>query len=147
MKIYRPLLLMLAFLSVGFLLDYVMDFVLSGASGIQVGPLPYYWISFLCQIVFGALFFLLFYFLVVKEWLTHKAAIAFVIVGGILLLYTPLWISFNYLFPGTMDAIYLKNPDFMMPAFWARSFFMFASVLVVATGVFGLLPKPKKHKK
>jgi hypothetical protein len=122
MKTYRPIFALIIFLVLCFLLDFVMDFVLSGESGFLVNPFPYYWLSLLCQVIFGAAILLLVYYTLRKEWLTHDTAIAFVIVGGIILLYTPLWITFTELFPGTMNSIYLKNPDFRMPAFWARSF-------------------------
>jgi hypothetical protein len=147
MKTYRPILAMIVFLGLAFLMDYLLDFILSGQTGYLVSPLAFYWFSLLCQLILGALILLLIYYTLRKEWLTHEAAITFVVVGGIILLYTPLWITFTELFPNTMDSIYLQSPDFKMPAFWARSFFTLAGIIVIVTGVYGLLPKPKKNRK
>jgi len=125
---YRSILALLLYLGFAFFMDYLLDFVLSGkvvilsSHGFTTG------FSFLCQVIFGAFILLLIYYAVRKEWLTRKTAIAFIVVGGIILLYTPLWISFTEVFPNTMDSIYLKNPGFKMPAFWARSFFTLAGL-------------------
>ena len=146
MKTYRPILALLLFLGFAFFMDYLLDFVLSGQSSYFVSPMAYYWFSFLCQVLFGAFILLLVYYTVRKELLTRETAIVFIVVGGIILLYTPLWITFTEVFPNTMDSIYLKNPDFKMPAFWARSFFTLAGLVIVVTGVYALLPKTKKRK-
>ncbi len=147
MKNYRPILALLLFLGLAFLMDYFLDFFLSGQSSYLVSPMAYYWFSFACQLVFGACILLLIYYAVRKEWLTREVAIAYIVVGGLILLYTPLWITFTEVFPAKMDSIYLKNPDFKMPAFWARSFFTCSAIFLLFLGVYQLLPKPKKNKK
>ena len=147
MKTYRPILAMILFLGLAFFLDYLLDFFLSGNSGYRVSPLMYYWFSLLCQVIFGGIILLLIYYTVRKEFMTRTSAIVFVVVGGIILLYTPLWITFTEAFPVKMEDIYLKNPDFKMPAFWARSFFTLSGVMVVVTGIYALLPKPKRRSK
>ncbi|KAF0107502.1 MAG: hypothetical protein FD146_1536 [Anaerolineaceae bacterium] len=129
MKILRPILAMLTFLALGFLADYVLDRVVPG------DPLPYYWSALLCQVIFGALFLLLVYFTLHKGWLTHGTAIAYVVVGGVILLWTPGLVS-----------LMQKYPDLRVPGFTPRSFFIMAGVIVAVTGVLALLPKKKKRK-
>jgi hypothetical protein len=121
---------MLAFLALGFLADYMLDRVVPGE------PLPYYWSAFLCLVVFGASFVLFTYFSLHKEWLTHGTAIAYVITGGLLLLWTPVLVS-----------LMQKYPNLQLPGFTPRSYFVVAALLVAVTGVYTLLPKPKKRKK
>ena len=129
MKTLRPILAMILFLGLGFLLDYLLDKVVPGE------PLPYYWLSLLGQLILGALFLLLIYLSLRREWLTHDAAIAYVVVGGIILLWTPIVVT-----------IMQTNTALDLPGFTPRSFFAFSGLFVLITGVFTLLPKPKKRK-
>ncbi|MEW6094828.1 MAG: hypothetical protein AB1531_12780 [Chloroflexota bacterium] len=130
MKILRPVLVLLAFLALGFLADYVLDRVVPGDA------LSYYWFAFLSQVIFGALCLLLAYLSLRKEWLTHAVAITYVVVGGVLMLWTPVLVI-----------VMQKYPNLPLPGFTPRSFFIIAGIFVVVVGIYALLPKPKRGKK
>jgi hypothetical protein len=134
MKTLRPVLAMLVFLALGFLADFILDFIIPGNSGTSFNPVPYFWIAALCQILFAASFLLLQVLTLQKHWLSNAAAIVFVVVGGLIILWTPLIVT-----------LMVKYPDLSVPFFTPRSFFSIAGLLVAVTGVFGLLPVQKKR--
>jgi hypothetical protein len=134
MKTLRPILAMLVFLALGFLADIILDFIVPGDTGTGFNPLPYFWIALLCQVLFAASFLFLQFFNLQKQWLSHATAIAFVVVGGLIILWTPLVVTFS-----------VKYPNLIAPYFTPRSFFSIAGMLVAMTGVYGLLPNQKKR--
>jgi hypothetical protein len=134
MKTLRPVLAMLVFLALAFLADLILDVIIPGNTGTSFNPVPYFWIAGLCQVFFAALFLLLQYLTLQKQWLSHATAIAFVVVGGLIILWTPVIVTITF-----------KYSNLVAPYFTSRSFFSIAGLLVVVTGVGGLLPKQKKR--
>lgn len=129
MKTLRPILAMIAFLALGFLADYLLEII-------PGDPVPYYWLSFLCQLVLGGLFLLFMYYSLRKEWLTHGTAITYVVMGVLILFWTPIVVT-----------LIQNNPSLMLPGFTPRSFFVFAGIFLVVIGAYILLPKPSKRRK
>jgi hypothetical protein len=134
MKTLRPVLAMLVFLALGFLADFILDYIIPGDTGSGFNPVPYFWVSLLCQVLFAAAFLLFLYLSLQKQWLGHAAAIAFVVAGGFIALWTPVIVTLT-----------VKYPDLTLPGFTPRSFFIIAGMLVAVTGIYALLPKQKKR--
>jgi len=132
MKTLRPVLAMLVFLGLSFLADFILDFIIPGNTGTSFNPVPYFWIAVLIQVLFAALFLLLQFFTLQKLWLSPATAIAYAIVGGLIILWTPVIVTLN-----------MNYPNLIAPSFTPRSFFIMAGVLVAVTGVASLLPKQK----
>lgn len=130
MKTLRLILVMILFLGLGFLLDFLLDNVVPGDA------VPYYWLSLLGQLILGALFLLLIYLSLHREWLTRQGSILYIIVGALILIWTPIAVIFMQYFS-----------EWSLPGFTPRSFFAFSGLFVLITGVFARLPKPKKLKK
>ena len=140
MKTYRPIILMVVFLALGFLANYLGDLI----PGAQSSD---FWLYLLIQVVFGLFFLYFIYLNIYKNWLTHGAAITYMVVGGILLLWTPTIVSILQINWNAMDVYIEQHPNLWIPLPVQTSFFAITALLVVVIGVYGLLPKPKKHKK
>ncbi len=140
MKTYRPIILMVVFLALGFLANYLGDLI----PGAQSSD---FWLYLLIQVVFGLFFLYFIYLNIYKNWLTHGAAITYMVVGGILLLWTPAIVSVLQINWNAMDVYIEQHPNLWIPLPVQTSFFAITALLVVVIGVYGLLPKPKKHKK
>ena len=133
---------MLLFLAIGVGIDYVINVVLGSADTVL-----YLWLVALCEIVFGAAFLGFLYLNLHLKWFSRGSAIACIVVGGFILLFTPIWISFAFGFPQVMESIYSRYPNFVLPAIPAASMFAITAMLLVVTGVYHLvLPKMKKRK-
>jgi hypothetical protein len=138
MKTLRPVLAMLVFLALAFLEDYILDVVLPSDSTVTFNPVPYTWIAALCLLLLGTLFLLFQFLTLQKQWLTHPIAIAFLIVGGLIIFQTPVMVTIILKFP---DLIPAQAQIFFSP----RSFLTISGLLVAVTGFSGLLPKQKKR--
>ncbi len=142
MKSSRSIIAMLVFLAIGVGVDYIINVLLGSASTVL-----YLWLVALCEIVFGAAFLGVLYLNLHLEWITKGSAITCIVVGGAILLFTPVWISFAFGFPQVMESIYSRYPNFVLPAIPATSMFAIAAMLLVVTGAYYLVrPKMKKRK-
>jgi hypothetical protein len=138
MKTLRALIVMLVFLGLAFLADYVLDVVLPADSTVAFNPVPYTWIAALCLLLLGTLFLLLQFLTLQKQWLTLPAALVFLVVGGLLIFQTPVMLTIVQKFP---DLIPAQAQIYFSP----RSFLTISGLLVAVIGVSGLLSKPAKH--
>jgi hypothetical protein len=142
MKSSRSIIAMLVFLAIGVGVDYVINVVLGSADTVL-----YLWLVAFFEILFGASFLGFLYINLHLEWVTKGSAITCIVVGGLILLFTPLWITFAIQFQPMMESLYSRYPNFTLPAIPAGSMFAISALLLVVTGVYHLvMPKMKKRR-